>query len=123
MLRFQRPCRHDRRNRTAEAQHHGKKRPAGHPHLSHNPVHNIGHPGHVTAVLQNGKRQKQDEYVGDKGQDTSHTGNYPIHHKGNHPSGHVKPFQTCPHQIRKNGKRVFQSALQKIPHKKCQEKY
>ena len=38
---------------------HGNKRPPGQPNLPHDPIHHIGNPCHITAVLQKCKGQKQ----------------------------------------------------------------
>ena len=123
MLRLQRAGRHDGGNRAAEAENHGQKRLAGKSHTPHDAIHHIGHPGHIAAVLQNGKSQKQDENIGDKGQDAAHTGYDTVHHQGNHPVRRMDGRKAGTHQIGNDGKGVLQTALQEIADGKGQEKH
>ena len=55
---------HDRRNRAAKAQYHGQKRPTGQPQPAHDPIHHIGNPRHISAVLQQSEGYKQHKNIG-----------------------------------------------------------
>ena len=66
---FERAGRHDGGHRTAEAQEHGDERLAREPELAHDALHDVGNARHVAAVFEEGERQKEDEDVGQEGED------------------------------------------------------
>ena len=50
--------------------------------LAHNPFHDIGNTGHISAVLQKSQCQKQNENVRQESQDTAHTGDDTVYQQG-----------------------------------------
>ena len=66
---FERAGRHDGRHRAAKAQEHGDERLARQPELAHDALHDVSNARHVAAVLEEGERQKEDEDVGQEGED------------------------------------------------------
>ena len=87
---------HDGRHRAAKAQHHGDEGPARQAQPAHNAVHDVGHPGHVAAVLQKGQGQEQDEDVGQEGEDPSYAGDDAVHQQGDHRRRDVQRLQSVP---------------------------
>ena len=71
-VRGQCPGCHDAGNRTAEADEHGHDAAAGQANLPQQLIHDKGHPGHITAVLQDGKEEKQGHDHRQKAQDAAY---------------------------------------------------
>ena len=65
------PRGHDGGDGAAEAEEQGDERPPGKSQAAHDVVHDKGDAGHVAAVLQDGKRQEEDEDVRQEGQDAA----------------------------------------------------
>ena len=82
VLVFQGAGGHDGRHRAPEAQQHGDEGLARQAQLAHDPLHHIGHPGHIAAVLQQGQAEEQDQDVGQEGDDGAHAGDDAVHHQG-----------------------------------------
>ena len=68
-LTFECAGRHDGGHRAAEAQEHGDERLAREPELAHDALHDVSNARHVAAVFEEGERQKEDEDVGQEGED------------------------------------------------------
>ena len=90
---FQHAGGHDGWDTAPESQHHGQERPSGQPQFPHDTVHHVGHTSHVTAVLQQCQGQEEDKDIGQKSQDSAHTGDDAIHHQGDDHVGHVQELQ------------------------------
>ena len=115
--------RHNRRNRTSKSQKHGEKGLSRQAHHSHGFVHNVGHTGHVAAVLQKGQRKKQDENVGEEGQNTAYSRNNAVDNQGLHPAGHVNTRQKRLGGGRKPVQPCLKITFQKIAYGKGKEEH
>ncbi len=115
-LILQGPGGHHRGHTAPKAQNHGDERPARQAQLAHNAVHHIGHPGHIAAVLQKGQGQKQNDDIGQKGQDAPHAGDDAIHNQRGEHGGHAHGVQPAQHPAGDPVQAQLEVLLQPIAH-------
>ena len=91
-LRGQSPGGHDGGNRAAEAHQHGYDAAAGQTNFPQQLVHDKGHTGHVSSILQNGQEEEKNHDNGQKTQYTAHSGKNTV------------DYQTVDHRVQAVGR-------------------
>ena len=92
-LRGQRPRGHDPRHRAAEANQHGHDAAARETNLAQQLVHDEGHSGDITAVLQKREEEEQGHDDGKEAQDASHAIENTVYDQRLEHFIHIGPFQ------------------------------
>ena len=120
---FQRPGSHDRRNRTSKSKDHRNKCPSRKTYFSHQTVHHIGDARHISAVLQERKRQEQNENVGQEGQDSSDSGDNTVHDQRGQRLIDLQRFQRTHRSLRNHFDKQRHIFFQPVADGERQEKY
>ena len=94
----------------AKAHHHGNEAAAVQAQLAQRTVHQEGGARHVTAVLQDGQQQEQNQDRRQEGKHASHARKHAVNEQIMHPSGHAPARQRAGEQvyavIHKGGKAI-----------------
>ena len=122
-LVFQGPGCHHSRHRAPKAQEHGDEGLPRQPQTAHHVFHYIGHPGHIPGIFQETQCQKQDQDIGQEGDNGPHAPQDPVDDQGfqgiaDGPGGE-QPFQAVPEPADE----VFHIAFQHIPYGEGQEEH
>ena len=93
------------RHSAAGGNQHGNDALAGEPESAKDPIHNKGHPGHISHILQDAQKDGQNQYLRKESQNRTHSGKNSVHDQSIQPSAHPQsgkdPIQKTGEQLSK----------------------